>query len=73
MFPDINPGTTNNTAGWTCGICGVYVSPGFTHYCAGQQPSTYPPYTVGGTDVSHDAEIMEKLDEIIGLLKRLLK
>ena len=76
MFPDIRPGTTNNTAGWTCGVCGFFVGHGTTHYCAGAQPNPYPPFgysvTVGGTNINQDDKIINKLDEIIRLLKRLV-
>ena len=69
MFPEIKPGTTDNTAGWTCAICGWWVAVGKTHYCTNVQPTTF--------DLTGDPigtiELRQKLDNMEDLLKRIVR
>ena len=59
------------TGGWTCGVCGAYVINNTTHVCIG--PSTYPPYIPAPVllEAETDPIILEKLNEIIKLLKEI--
>ena len=68
MFPDIKPGDTSGSAGWTCAVCGFWVQSGMGHACPNMQPNWNPTiftYTAPG----RDAEIIELLKRIIELLE----
>ena len=56
------------TAGWTCGVCGMFVGHGLSHYCAGSipfGPATTLPFGGGGDTV----EIIDLLKRIVELLE----
>ena len=59
------------TGGWTCGICGALVMHNTTHVCIG--PSIYPPMipAPASSKAETDPVILEKLNEIIELLKKI--
>jgi len=58
----------HTTGGHTCGRCGERISPGDSHICGGTAT-----IGVGSAHIfSQDKLILEKLDEIIGLLKKLM-
>ena len=69
MFPDIRPGTTANTAGWTCAICGIWV-PINTHHTCGGSPTIGDFSAVSGEPIG-TVELRLKLDEIIELLEKI--
>ena len=68
MFPDIRPGTTSNTAGWTCAICNTWVPVNTYHACGGSPTMGDFSATLGGTV---DVELHRKLDKIIKLLEKI--
>lgn len=78
MFPDIKPGTTNNTTGWICAICGTWVSVNSYHACGGSPTvEDFPiePITLDFTSGTPlvDIELHQKLDNIEELLGRIVR
>jgi len=71
MVPkSFDAGTTVIAAGWTCASCSAWVPIGTYHACGGSFPAPIAPVAPIAPDRS--AEIIGKLDEIIGLLKQML-
>jgi len=62
-----------NTGEYQCGVCGAFVMHNTTHICIGPSnyPSMIPAPTLLEAETETDAEILEKLDEIIKLLKEI--
>lgn len=69
MFPEIKPGQTSSTAGWTCALCGWWVPVNTYHACGGDFEASIAPLAPIVTN--RDGEIIEKLTEIIGLLEKI--
>ena len=58
-------GTPNyETPDWTCGACGCVVKHGLAHHCSGAQPVTLDPLVL-----NRDAEIIDLLQGILGILE----
>ena len=55
------------TGGYTCGVCGAFVMHDTIHVCVG--PSNYPPMIPA--PASQNDEVINKLNEIIELLKEI--
>ena len=64
------------TGGYNCAYCGTYILHGGAHICGGTPTAGNNDYSppVSGTISwgSRESEIIEKLDEIIKLLKKLV-
>lgn len=69
MLPDIKPGITSSGAGWNCALCGVWVPVNTYHACGGNIEASIAP--LAPITMNRDGEIIEKLNEIIGLLKKI--